>query len=88
MRSCWISKRVLASPGDTIMGELCYPPPEIVRTSYRRGRPWSVMTTKAQASVFEVLQRLSFTGPWMPRQDRGNMVCGLPKLSVPISDDT
>ncbi|GBM38444.1 hypothetical protein AVEN_120808-1 [Araneus ventricosus] len=29
------------------------------------------MATRTPASVLELLQRLSFTGPWVPRQDRG-----------------
>ncbi|GBM51930.1 hypothetical protein AVEN_1512-1 [Araneus ventricosus] len=67
MRSHRISKLVLASLGGKIMVVL--PPPVIVRTSYESSRPWTVMATRTAASVLELLQRLSFKGQWMVRQD-------------------
>ncbi|GBL90613.1 hypothetical protein AVEN_219289-1 [Araneus ventricosus] len=38
------------------------------------------MATRTPDLVPELLQRLSFTGPSMPRQDRGNTIYGYPAV--------
>ncbi|GBM29425.1 hypothetical protein AVEN_143908-1 [Araneus ventricosus] len=80
MRSHLITKRTLASPGSTIMVGLCYllhlPPSGGVG-------PWTVMAIRTLASVLELLQRLSFTGPWMSREDRSNTAYGYGYLNPP-----
>ncbi|GBN80626.1 hypothetical protein AVEN_246937-1 [Araneus ventricosus] len=55
------NKWALAALLGIVMEELeSSPPPVIVHTSYKRGRPWPVMATWTPDSVLELLQQLSF----------------------------
>ncbi|GBM11114.1 hypothetical protein AVEN_242994-1 [Araneus ventricosus] len=94
MRSCRISKRVIASLGRYNNGGVMLPPPVIVPTYYLHclyipplGEigPCPVTATRTPASVLELLQRLSYTDPWMPWKDRGNTIYSYGYPPVPES---